>query len=361
MKTYTNDSDWQKNIWAAAKTYGLTTRSLSTFEATSPILTQELFTIAVRAADWAEKTGGCTPRASACLADYAKTLTLAVITQVPEKTAIEGGGQAPQDAQQPGTFSHLYDTESHVVYTYILKSGGTPAGVRQQYLNMVDRSELGSRITVRNIGGEAYSENYFILAGQSVFVHVQKPNRVVITPETSPTPVEEVSVPAADVPGTFVFDSETDTVTLYRYTVRLGGNVGGVRNAFKTSLKLTSDQTFVVTDEAGRELSNSTTVVKNQRVFVRLQKSVQVPEALANPTVKPEAGLFTLFSEQEGLTIYTYTVKSGGNPGWVRNQYLKTHPTTAKGNIRITDAEGKVYFQETYFVPGTLVYVRVAQ
>jgi S-layer homology domain len=80
LKQTAKDTDWQKNVWQSAKTYGLTTRDLAVFEPTKPILTQELFTLATRIADWAEKTGGCTPRANACLLDYVKTLKPAVIT-----------------------------------------------------------------------------------------------------------------------------------------------------------------------------------------------------------------------------------------------------------------------------------------
>lgn len=232
MKTYTKNADWQKNIWAAAKTYGLTTRELSKFEATSPILTQELMTIAVRTADWAEKTGGCTPRASACLADYAKTLTLVTIPlDTPATSSVVEGGGVAQKFQQPGTFTYLYDADGYNIYSYIMKVGGTPAGVRQQFSSQIDSSVAGHRITTRKIGGEQYPENYFILADQTVFVYVQKPVTVTtvtpVEPATPATPVVSETVKAPEVtdePGVFIFDSETDTETLYRYTVKLGGN-----------------------------------------------------------------------------------------------------------------------------------------
>jgi hypothetical protein len=90
---------------------------------------------------------------------------------------------------------------------------------------LVDETVSGSRITIRNISGDQYGEKYFILSGTTVYVHVQKPDRVVITPETSPTPPVPEVPQSVDIPGVFTFDSESDTVTLYRYIVKTGGNV----------------------------------------------------------------------------------------------------------------------------------------
>ena len=85
-----------------------------------------------------------------------------------------GGSQAPQNKQIPGTFEYLRDSKTHTVYSYIIKTGGTPAGVRNQYSLLVDKSVSSSRIAVRNIDGKQYAEKVFILAGQIVFVHVRK-------------------------------------------------------------------------------------------------------------------------------------------------------------------------------------------
>lgn len=229
MKTHTKDADWQKNIWASAKTFGLTTRELANFEATKPILTQELMTIAVRTADWAEKTGGCNPRPNACLQDFLKTLKPAVIDTIapiptpPITSVVESSDKAPQNIQEPGTFVYSHDTDTHTVYSYIVKTGGTPAGVRNQYSLFVDKSVISSNIAVRDISGKQYAERIFILAGQIVFVYVKKEDTVV-TPEASQNLVIEV-VPAGDESGVFIFDSETNTITTYRYIVKFGGNV----------------------------------------------------------------------------------------------------------------------------------------
>jgi hypothetical protein len=114
----------------------------------------------------------------------------------------------------------------------------------------------------------------------------------------------------------------------------------------------------VVTDESGRELSNSTSVVKNQKVFVRLKKSALAPSTLLD-VQKPAPGTFAFISEQGGKKTFTYTVKSGGTPGGVRTQYRNIYAVPAGTDIRITDAEEKTYYEDTYFLPGTMVYVRI--
>ena len=59
--------DWQYNVYNIASSNGLTIRSWSDFEPNREILTQEIFVLASRAADWAEKTGGCNPLPKQCL------------------------------------------------------------------------------------------------------------------------------------------------------------------------------------------------------------------------------------------------------------------------------------------------------
>lgn len=61
-------TDWQESVHSAAADNGLTVRTWSSFEPNTQILRQELYVIAARAADWAEKTGGCSPVANECLA-----------------------------------------------------------------------------------------------------------------------------------------------------------------------------------------------------------------------------------------------------------------------------------------------------
>ena len=75
-------------------------------------------------------------------------------------------------------------------------------------------------------------------------------------------------------------------------------------------------------------------------------------------TPKPAPGTFTLISEEGGVKTYTYTVKSGGTPGGVRTQYAKVYDATG-ANIRVTDVDGKTYYEATYLSPNTMVYVKV--
>jgi len=57
---------WQQNIFTRAKKEGLTIKTWDTYEPERPILRQELFLIASRASDWAERTGGCDPKPEYC-------------------------------------------------------------------------------------------------------------------------------------------------------------------------------------------------------------------------------------------------------------------------------------------------------
>ena len=131
LKPTATNADWQKNIWQAAKTYGLTTRELSAFEPTKPVLTQELYVMASKVADWAEKTGGCTSRPQACLNYYALSHPAASIIEIPKTQP----STPDTSAQQPGTFAYLYSDDTYDIFSYIVKSGGIADGVRQAYIN----------------------------------------------------------------------------------------------------------------------------------------------------------------------------------------------------------------------------------
>lgn len=61
-----NEGTWQKNIHEKAYQNGLTIHSWSAFHANEPLLKQELYTLASRASDWAERTGGCNPKPKYC-------------------------------------------------------------------------------------------------------------------------------------------------------------------------------------------------------------------------------------------------------------------------------------------------------
>lgn len=61
-----NGTKWQKNIYDVANRNGLTSKAWNIFEPDRAILRQEFFTIASRASDWAERTGGCDPKPKWC-------------------------------------------------------------------------------------------------------------------------------------------------------------------------------------------------------------------------------------------------------------------------------------------------------
>jgi len=57
---------WQQRLFDRAKTDGLTSKTWSTFDPERPILRQELFLLASKVSDWAERTGGCDPKPEFC-------------------------------------------------------------------------------------------------------------------------------------------------------------------------------------------------------------------------------------------------------------------------------------------------------
>ncbi|MEI6553783.1 MAG: S-layer homology domain-containing protein [bacterium] len=64
--TQTVQTDWEESLYHRAKEEGLTNKTWETFEPNRPILRQELFLLASKAADWAERTGGCDPKPAYC-------------------------------------------------------------------------------------------------------------------------------------------------------------------------------------------------------------------------------------------------------------------------------------------------------
>jgi hypothetical protein len=59
-------NNWQDVVYAIAKTNHITVRTSGDFAPNTPILRQELITIAGRAVEWAERTGGCNPKPDYC-------------------------------------------------------------------------------------------------------------------------------------------------------------------------------------------------------------------------------------------------------------------------------------------------------
>lgn len=60
---------WQEELYFRASETGLTVRDWSDFQPNTSILRQELFAISARAADWAERTGGCDPKPTYCFVE----------------------------------------------------------------------------------------------------------------------------------------------------------------------------------------------------------------------------------------------------------------------------------------------------
>ena len=387
LKPTATNADWQKNIWQTAKTYGLTTRELGAFEPTKPVLTQELFVMASKVADWAEKTGGCTPRPQACLNYYSLTVHAAVIpdgstpvtqTTTPAVSTPASSSSATNliSSQTPGTFVHLYDTDTDSIYSYIIKIGGKPSLVRQQYLRLMDAHTTLKDILVEDVSGKSYAESYYILANQTVFVHIVKPTQTVsMKPAvTTVASTPEPSVTSTVVtPGVFVLTSETDTQILYSYTVKSGGNIGGVRNQFKKSVKLVTGETYIFTDVNGKKLSDITAVTKNQVIHIQISKPAPAPVVTPVTPVTPVAstpaatpvsnGNFIFSSQTDKITIYQYTLKLGGNPAGVRKQYLATFGSSPniQKKLTIRDAHGKVYIEGTALKKGEVVFVYIAK
>jgi len=81
---------------------------------------------------WKNATGGCT--------------THTLLPPIPENPVPERVEDVPvtlnptptpdthTTLQQPGTFVFLYENETEKVYSYVVKNGGIPDGVRAQYV-----------------------------------------------------------------------------------------------------------------------------------------------------------------------------------------------------------------------------------
>lgn len=57
---------WQEHIYERAKIDELTSKTWETFDSERPILRQELFLLASKVSDWAERTRGCNPKPEYC-------------------------------------------------------------------------------------------------------------------------------------------------------------------------------------------------------------------------------------------------------------------------------------------------------
>ena len=223
MKPTTKNTDWQKNIWQAARTYGLTTRELADFAPNAPILTQELFALAAKTADWAEQTGGCNPRPAACLTEYNKTIKNAVIPIIVVP--------APAVKQTPGTFVFLYDNATEEVYSYTLKVGEKISGIRTQFNTLVNKAVVAKDISIRDATDRVYTEIESISAGVTVTVHVTKPAPV--APAVAILPVIDLTLMAAFEPSI-----GTDTLTIFAYTLQIGGTAAGVREKYRKAFNV---------------------------------------------------------------------------------------------------------------------------
>lgn len=101
------------------------------FEPNKPVLRQELFVIAARAADWAERTGGCTPRAAICLGN--------VMTPI----------------QEVDVFSLIDSSEKEDVYSYVVRVGGNSGGIENLFRTLIGVN-YGQTLRVTDTVGNEY-------------------------------------------------------------------------------------------------------------------------------------------------------------------------------------------------------------
>lgn len=62
VHTGSDEKEWQENLYRTAYEEGMTNRNWENFRPDRAINAQEMYVITSRAADWAERTGGCTPK-----------------------------------------------------------------------------------------------------------------------------------------------------------------------------------------------------------------------------------------------------------------------------------------------------------
>lgn len=120
-------------------------------------------------------------------------------------------------------FTILSDTDAESIYSYIVKSGGTPGGVRNQFIKLFGKAQT-PRVTSEE--GKVYYDATWLVSGTEVFVHVKKPVLQVVSPEPVITPAPVSDTSSIQAPGTFVLVSETAAQIIFRYIVKTGGNGG---------------------------------------------------------------------------------------------------------------------------------------
>jgi hypothetical protein len=162
--------NWQQRIYEVALRNGITTRSWADFNPNSPILRQEIFLITARLRHWKDITGGCDTHPQIAPQSTEAIVHESILSKTPEFSQ-----ESITNTQKPGTFGLLYEDETEKVYAYIVKSGGTPDGVRAQYIRVFSRSKLmASRITIHDIAGIEYPEDRWLLSGELVYVTFKK-------------------------------------------------------------------------------------------------------------------------------------------------------------------------------------------
>jgi len=131
---------WEERVYATAKRFHLTTRNWKDFEPQSSVLRQELFVITTKLDLWRDYTGGCTPKT--VIKPLPPILQTVPVIVPPLSSAPPPYGDkntkniSDTSSQKPGTFVLLYENDAEKVYTYIVKTGGIPDGVRAQYIRL---------------------------------------------------------------------------------------------------------------------------------------------------------------------------------------------------------------------------------
>jgi S-layer homology domain len=160
---------WEERLYEIALRNGITQKSWEDFDVNEMIERWELLIITAKLDQWKDETGGC---------DTYPQIVPPSIEPILESAPPEPKKSTqitPSNTQKPGTFALLYENETERVYTYIVKSGGIPDGVRAQYLRIFwGTKNTAQRVSIHDIAGVEFSEDRWLLGWELVYVTFKK-------------------------------------------------------------------------------------------------------------------------------------------------------------------------------------------
>ncbi len=164
---------WEERVYDTARKNNITIRTWKDFEAHKTILRQELFVLAGKLDVWKDVTWGCTPL------KQKKPIPAILMPKIILDTTTPSLPSAPVIAapseQVPWTFAFLYENSTEKTYSYIVKSGGLPDGVRAQYIRIFwGTRKTAQKLTIHDIAGTEYPENRWLLGWELVYITFQK-------------------------------------------------------------------------------------------------------------------------------------------------------------------------------------------